>query len=93
LRCQKSQIVRQLICQKCQISSSELSGFAWKLLSRLIRIVGMVRFSDPQTVGLSEMLNCQTVNLSEMSDRLIGIVGMVRLSDYQTVRIVRLLDC
>jgi len=39
------------------------------------------------------MLDCQTVDSSEMSDRLIGIVGMVRLSYYQTARIVGFLDC
>ena len=85
--CYKSQIVRQLICQKCQIGSLELSGLAWKLLDRLITIVGMVRFSNSWTIGLLEMLDCQTVDWSEMSDKPIRISKMVRLLYYQTVRL------
>ena len=52
-------------------------------MDRLIIIVGMI-------LGL---LDCQTVDSSEMPDRLIGIVGMVRLSYYQTARIVGFSDC
>ena len=99
--CRKSQIVRQLICQKCQISSSELSGFAWKLLDRLIRIVGMVRFSNSWTVGLLEMLDDQTVicqkcqigslELLEWSD--CCIIRLSELLDSQTVRLSEFSDC
>ena len=59
--CRIIKIVRLLICWKCRISSLK-----WKLLDRLIRIVGMVVFSDSrncQILGLSDSRNCWIIGL------------------------------
>jgi len=79
-------ILRLLICWKCRISY-----FEWKLLDRLIRIVGMVGFSDSRTVRFSELLDNWIVGQSD--SWIVWQSDCWNCQNCQIIKIVGLLIC